>query len=197
MPCHGSGHQVREDIYIGLGSNMGDRAAAVFQAVEQMDAVEGVQVVRLSTLFESAAVDVVDQPDFVNAVALVRTRLEPLILLGHLRSIEEALGRVREGAVPRGPRPIDLDVLLWGDRIIEKPGLRVPHPRMNERAFVLLPMVELDAEATHPSVHQTMHELLLGFVSAHGPIEDHCRVMSRTGLDRSGDMLGPAMKDAH
>ncbi len=101
-----------EDVYIGLGANLGDRAAAVFEAAERLDELDGVDVVRLSTLVESAAVDVVDQPDFVNAVVLVRTRLEPLELLEGLLSIEQAMGRVRAGGVPRGPRPIDLDVLL-------------------------------------------------------------------------------------
>jgi 2-amino-4-hydroxy-6-hydroxymethyldihydropteridine diphosphokinase len=168
----------------------------VFHATELLDARDDVNVARLSTLVESEAVDVVDQPDFVNAVALVRTELDPSGLLDRLFSIEAAMGRVRAGATPRGPRPIDLDILLWGGRVIASSGLQVPHPRMHERSFVLLPMVELAPLAVHPESGRTMQELLAADIAAHGPVEDRCRVLSRGSLDQGSGMHGPAMKEA-
>jgi 2-amino-4-hydroxy-6-hydroxymethyldihydropteridine diphosphokinase len=128
--------------YIGLGSNLGDREATLRRALARMNAWPGITVDAVSRFRETDPVGYTDQPRFVNAVAAVETDLEPRALLDALLAIERAMGRTREG--PRfGPRTIDLDLLLYADRVVDEPGLRVPHPRMHERAFVLEPLAEL------------------------------------------------------
>jgi 2-amino-4-hydroxy-6-hydroxymethyldihydropteridine diphosphokinase len=123
--------------YVGLGANLGDREAAILDAAERLGAV------RLSTIRETEPWGYVDQPPFLNAVAEVDTDLSPRELLDRLLGIERSLGRLRLG--PRwGPRTIDLDLLLYGDAVVDEPGLVVPHPRLHERLFVLEPLNELD-----------------------------------------------------
>lgn len=184
------------DVYIGLGANLGDRVGAIFEALERLDRCDGVDVARVSTLLESEPVDVVDQPQFVNAAAMVRTSLEPVEFLGVLLAVEEAMGRSRAGSLPRGPRPIDLDVLLWGDEVIEQPGLTVPHPRMHRRTFVLLPLSEIAPTAQHPVLGESIMGLLVRDVEANGPVKDRCRVLMRASLDDEGTMRGPGLEDA-
>jgi 2-amino-4-hydroxy-6-hydroxymethyldihydropteridine diphosphokinase len=137
--------------YIGLGSNLGDREATLRGALARLNAAPGVRVVAVSSFRETDPVGLTEQPKFVNAVAAVETELEPRGLLETLLSIEQAMGRTREG--PRfGPRTIDLDLLLYEDRIVEEPGLRVPHPRLHERTFVLEPLAELEPGLTVPGL---------------------------------------------
>jgi 2-amino-4-hydroxy-6-hydroxymethyldihydropteridine diphosphokinase len=122
--------------YIGLGSNLGDRESLIRRAAELIGAT------RLSTIHETEPWGYENQPAFLNAVAELETNLDPRALLDHLLDVERRLGRERVG--PRwGPRTIDLDLLLYGDRAIDEPGLIVPHPRLLERAFVLVPLAEL------------------------------------------------------
>lgn len=122
--------------YVGLGSNLGDRETAIRRAAELVGAR------RLSSIRETEPWGVEAQPRFLNAVAEVETELEPRPFLERLLAVERELGRVREG--PRyGPRTIDLDLLLYGDRVVGEPGLEVPHPRLGERLFVLEPLAEL------------------------------------------------------
>jgi 2-amino-4-hydroxy-6-hydroxymethyldihydropteridine diphosphokinase len=129
--------------YIGLGSNLGDREATLRGALARLNAAHGISVLEVSSFRETEPVGFTDQPRFVNAVAAVETELEPRQLLEALLAIERAMGRTRDG--PRfGPRTIDLDLLLYGDAVVDEPGLRVPHPRMHERTFVLEPLSELD-----------------------------------------------------
>ena len=112
-------------------------------ALERLAQIDGVQVVRVSGFRETEPVGVVDQPRFVNAAAELETTLAPRELLEALLAVERSLGRTRDG--PRyGPRTIDLDLLLYGDEVVEEPGLTVPHPRLHERAFALEPLLELD-----------------------------------------------------
>lgn len=128
--------------YIGLGSNLGDREATLRGALARLNAWRGIRVLAVSRFRETEPVGFTDQPRFVNAVAAVETELEPRPLLEAMLAIEQAMGRTREG--PRfGPRTIDLDLLVYEDRIVDEPGLRVPHPRLHERAFVLEPLAEL------------------------------------------------------
>ena len=135
--------------YIGLGSNLGDRAATLRAALEQLAAEPEVEVVAVSAFRETEPVGIVDQPRFVNAAAAVDTALSPRELLDGLLAIETRLGRTRAG--PRfGPRTIDLDLLLYGDEEIAEPGLRVPHPRLHERFFALEPLAELDPQLVVP-----------------------------------------------
>lgn len=129
--------------YIALGSNLGDREEVIRAAVAVLAAEPGIDVAAVSTLIDTEPVGVVDQPRFLNGVAAVDTDLSARELLDVLLGVERRLGRRREGAIPQGPRTLDLDLLLYGDEEIDEPGLRVPHPRMHEREFVLGPLAEL------------------------------------------------------
>jgi 2-amino-4-hydroxy-6-hydroxymethyldihydropteridine diphosphokinase len=130
-------------VFVGLGANLGDREATIGRAVELLGRTPGVEVVAVSTLRETEPVDYLDQPRFLNGAVALETSLTARELLDRLLAVERALGRERTG--PRfGPRTIDLDLLLYGDERIDEPGLRVPHPRLHERAFALEPLAELD-----------------------------------------------------
>ena len=129
--------------YVGLGANLGDREGALRAAVATLGALEGVRVVAVSSFRETEPVGYLDQPPFLNGAVAVDTTLGPRELLDALLAVERSLGRTREG--PRfGPRTIDLDLLLYGDESVDEPGLRVPHPRLHERAFALEPLADLD-----------------------------------------------------
>jgi 2-amino-4-hydroxy-6-hydroxymethyldihydropteridine diphosphokinase len=146
--------------YIGLGANLGDREATLRSAIELLGAEPGVEVVAVSTLRETDPVGYLDQPRFLNGAAALETTLEPRELLERLLAVERALGRNRGG--PRyGPRTVDLDLLLFGDRVVDEPGLTVPHPRLAERAFALEPLLELDPGLVLPD-GQRVQELLTG-----------------------------------
>jgi len=129
--------------YIALGSNLGDREKTIRGAVAALEADPDIAVVAVSTLIDTEPVGVVDQPRFLNGVAALDTDLSARQLLDVLLDVERRLGRLRDGAVPQGPRTLDLDLLLYGDDEIDEPGLRVPHARMHEREFVLGPLEEL------------------------------------------------------
>ena len=182
-------------VHIGLGSNLGDRVAAIFEALERLDERDGVSVVRVSTLLESEPVDVVDQPCFVNAAASVRTVLRPEAFLAMLLQVEEAMGRDRGGVVPRGPRSIDLDILLWGDERVETADLTVPHPRLHERAFVLVPLVEIAETLTHPVLNESMANLLTQEIACNGPVDLRCRMLARGSLQDESGFHGPRMEE--
>jgi 2-amino-4-hydroxy-6-hydroxymethyldihydropteridine diphosphokinase len=127
--------------YIGLGANLGDREANLRAALERLAELGPL---RVSSFRETDPVGVIDQPRFVNAVAELETDLSARDLLERLLEIERQLGRVRSREERWGPRTIDLDLLLYGDEVIDEPGLTVPHPRLAERRFVLEPLHELD-----------------------------------------------------
>jgi 2-amino-4-hydroxy-6-hydroxymethyldihydropteridine diphosphokinase len=135
--------------YIGLGSNLGDRKATLFRALELLAAEAGVAVTAVSAFRDTEPIGYADQPRFLNGVAAVDTELPARELLERLLRVERSLGRRRDG--PRfGPRTVDLDLLLYGDATIEEPGLSVPHPRLGDRRFVLEPLAELDPSLTLP-----------------------------------------------
>jgi 2-amino-4-hydroxy-6-hydroxymethyldihydropteridine diphosphokinase len=129
--------------YVALGSNLGDREATIRVALDALAAAPGVEVVAVSTLRETDPVGYLDQPRFLNGAAALDTTLEPDELLRTLLEIERSLGRTRDGP-PQGPRTIDLDLLLYGDRVLSGPALEIPHPRLHERRFVLEPLAELE-----------------------------------------------------
>jgi len=129
--------------YIALGSNLGDREETIRGALAALEADPGIAVVAVSTLIDTEPVGVVDQPRFLNGVAALDTDRSARQLLDVLLDVERRFGRLRDDAVPQGPRTLDLDLLLYGDDEIDEPGLRVPHPRMHEREFVLGPLEEL------------------------------------------------------
>ena len=133
---------------VALGSNIEDPEAQVGRGFEELAALPGTQLVARSRLHRTTPVGYVDQPDFVNACALLETSLAPRVLLDELLALERRHGRVR--SIPNGPRTLDLDIILYGDRVIDEPGLKVPHPRAHERAFVLVPLVEAWPEAAIP-----------------------------------------------
>jgi 2-amino-4-hydroxy-6-hydroxymethyldihydropteridine diphosphokinase len=146
-------------VYIALGSNLGDRAEHLRQAREQIDAPD-LRLLRASSIYETAPRDVEDQPWFLNQVIECETELFPRQLLARLQKIERAMGRKRR--IAKGPREIDLDILLFGEAVVKAPELEVPHPRMAERRFVLEPLAELVPEKKRPGTRRTMREMLAG-----------------------------------
>lgn len=136
-------------VYVGLGSNLGDREQTIRGALARIKADPEIDVVAVSSLRETDPVGYTDQPKFVNGAAALRTQLSPKALLERLLQIERELGRERSG--PRyGPRTIDVDLLLYGSEEVDEPGLRIPHPRLAEREFVLEPLAELDSDLEVP-----------------------------------------------
>ena len=133
--------------YLALGSNLGDRLEHLRDAVRLLGGTEGVEVTRSSRIYETEPVGP-PQPPYLNAVVDVRTTRSPRDLLEACRAVEDALGRVR--AEPWGPRTIDVDVLTYDDETVDEPDLVIPHPRMHERGFVLVPLGELDANPALP-----------------------------------------------
>jgi len=140
--------RVEHSAFIGLGSNLSGPDAQVRSALAALDRIESTRLCAASSLFRSAPVGVLDQPEFVNAVARVTTSLEPRLLLHHLLALEQDRGRVR--TVRNGPRTLDLDLLLFDSDRIDEPGLVIPHPRMHERAFVLIPLFEIAPDLDIP-----------------------------------------------
>ncbi|MFN2543885.1 MAG: 2-amino-4-hydroxy-6-hydroxymethyldihydropteridine diphosphokinase [Actinomycetota bacterium] len=149
-----------ERAYLGLGSNVGDRLANLQAAVTRLAARDGVTVRASSRVYATDPVPPTPpQPEYLNAVVALETTLEPYELLDACREIENALGRER---LERwGPRSIDLDILTFGDRMVDEPDLQIPHPRMHERGFVLIPLLELDANPPLPG-GRTVASLRLG-----------------------------------
>ena len=148
-----------QNAYVGMGSNLGDRAAYLLLAVRGMlDA--GLDVIRLSSIYETAPVDNVDQPAFLNMVAELRGSTLPSAqqLLARLLRIEYALGRTRD--ILNGPRTIDLDLLIFKDERVNTEFLTLPHPRLHLRRFVLVPLNELVPNLNHPGLGKPVHELL-------------------------------------
>jgi len=145
--------------YIALGSNLGDRAANLAAAVDRLRATPELRVTKISSYLENPAVGgPTDSPSFLNAVVEIETTLPPRALLERLLEIERELGRVRREKW--GPRVIDLDVLLYGDQVIDEPDLKIPHPLMHQREFVLRPLAEIAPGVMHPVMRKTVRELL-------------------------------------
>ena len=134
--------------YIALGANLRDPEEHVRAGMEELAMLPDSRLAAVSSLYRSAPVGYVDQPDFVNAVATIDTALEPRALLDALLAIEKRYGRVRE--FPNAPRTLDLDIILYGEDAIDEPGLTIPHPRMHERAFVVVPLAEIAPDAIVP-----------------------------------------------
>lgn len=149
--CHHAGAA-----YIGLGSNLGDRLATLNQAVARLETLGSVTTI--SAVYETDPVGFAEQPSFLNAVVCLQTTLAPVDLLAHLLRIEGELGRVR--IFPNAPRTIDLDLLMMGETLIQSANLHVPHPRLHERAFILVPLAEVAPDIVHPALGVSIRELL-------------------------------------
>ncbi|MGI8742688.1 MAG: 2-amino-4-hydroxy-6-hydroxymethyldihydropteridine diphosphokinase [Bryobacteraceae bacterium] len=145
--------------YLSIGSNAGGRQQNLNRAIELLE-VAGVRVVRRSSVYETEPQDVRSQPWFLNAVIEVETNLFPLQLLSRIHKIERELGRKR--LVPKGPRTIDIDILLYGESIVNTADLQIPHPCFSDRRFVLEPLHELAPELRHPVTRRTVKDMLAG-----------------------------------
>jgi 2-amino-4-hydroxy-6-hydroxymethyldihydropteridine diphosphokinase len=157
----GFGGRMRTLAAIALGSNLesrfGDREANLREAVRRIEGLDEVRAV--SSFYDTEPVGYLEQPRFLNAALLLETEMEPRALMRKLLSIERAMGREREGAMPKGPRVIDLDLLLYGDWVLWVEDLILPHPRMEERRFVLEPLAEIAPDWVHPVLGVTVRGL--------------------------------------
>jgi 2-amino-4-hydroxy-6-hydroxymethyldihydropteridine diphosphokinase len=143
-------------VYLSLGSNVGDRRGNLQAAIERLKESGTMKVV--SAFYEAAPVELRDQPWFLNCVVALETGQSPMELLKNVLAIEQEMGRVR--LRDKGPRSIDIDIVLFGDEVVDERGLKIPHPAMHERRFVLAPLAEIAPEAVHPQIGKSASELL-------------------------------------
>ena len=145
------------NVYLSLGSNIGDREENLRTAIDELPHV-GVAITRVSSFYETEPVDLREQPWFLNCVVEAETHFDPFMLLRALREIETKMGSTK--LVAKGPRLMDIDILLYGLETIDTPELQVPHPRMHLRRFVLVPLAEIAPEAVYPGLKKTVKQLL-------------------------------------
>ncbi|MBA7480557.1 MAG: 2-amino-4-hydroxy-6-hydroxymethyldihydropteridine diphosphokinase [Dehalococcoidia bacterium] len=153
-------------VYLGLGSNLGDRQANLDRALEFLS--QRVRMGKISSIYDTEPLGDSNQPRFLNLVCQAFTRLEPPALLALAKGIERKLGRVGKSGTPR---TIDIDILLYSDQVIDTPELVIPHPKMTERAFVLIPLDEIASDTVHPVTEKTMKELLQNATEKQGVLK--------------------------
>jgi len=147
---------VHKVVYLSLGSNVGDREANLRRAIEELNKVGEVSAV--SSFYETEPVEFIEQPWFLNMAVELQTELMPRQLLAAVLKIEREMGRKR--LQPKGPRLIDIDIVLFGNAVVRNVELAIPHPAMHERKFVLMPLAEIAPEARHPALRRSVRELL-------------------------------------
>ena len=155
------------NIYLGLGSNMGDRMGQLRKATEMISKTIG-KVAKKSHFYETQPWGNTEQDTFLNQVLMVNTTLDPRDILKEITSIEREMGRSRKDSEKWGPRPIDIDILLYGKRVVRDKGLEIPHPELHKRAFVLVPLMEIAPDYEHPVLKKQIDEL---FMSCEDPSE--------------------------
>jgi 2-amino-4-hydroxy-6-hydroxymethyldihydropteridine diphosphokinase len=143
-------------IYLGLGSNLGDRAAHIKKALQWLESQ--VELTAVSPIYETEPLGIKEQPWFLNAVCAGQTALTPQALLEFVKGIEKRMGRTQ--TIRFGPRPIDIDILFYDDLVLETPTLQLPHPRLTRRAFVLVPLTQIAPRLVHPLSGRTIQEIL-------------------------------------
>jgi len=151
---------VTHDAYIAIGSNLGDRQATIDRAIQNIDALDAVRIIEQSSIIETPPVGDIEQGPYLNGVVHVQSTIAARDLLDSLLQIETIHGRDRSQEQRWGPRTLDLDLIVFGDQVIDEPGLQVPHPRLHERSFVLIPLAEIAPDILIPIQNETPRQLL-------------------------------------
>jgi len=150
---------VESQVFIALGTNMGDRELNLLRAVAEIGRIAGTKITALSSFYDTEPVGEVPQENFLNAVLRLETELAPDRMLKELQHIEAGVFR-RQRTVHKGPRPIDLDILFYGSLVTDGPDLKIPHPELHKRRFVLIPLAEIAPDFVHPLLHKKITDLL-------------------------------------
>lgn len=183
-------------IYLALGANIpgpaGPPESTLAAAAERLAALG--QIAACSSLYSTAPVGLVDQPRFLNAVLALESNLSPRELLDHLLRIEREFGRDRSASIPNGPRSLDLDILIYGNEIIHEPDLEIPHPRLADRAFVLIPLTEIASNWLVPGTGSTVQQLLQRLRTGH-PSENNAVLPIQSSIWRSGSRVDRGRSD--
>ena len=157
-------------VFLGIGSNLGDRLATISRAIQGLSRLPRIRVVQMTTIFETQPIGGPPQPGFLNTAVEIETDLPPLELLDRLQDLERALGR-QPSEIRWAPRAIDLDILLYDQRILNDDRLTIPHVQLHRRRFALEPLAQLAPEVMHPVLRKTIRELLAGLPSTAGRVE--------------------------
>lgn len=148
------------DAYIALGSNLGDRQSTIDSAIASIERLATTKVIRVSSIIETPPFGGIEQGPYLNGIVHVQTRLDARTLLDEMLRIESEHGRDRANEQRWGPRTLDLDLIVFGEHVIDEPGLQVPHPRMHQRAFVIVPLAEIAPEINIPNQNETPRQML-------------------------------------